>query len=372
MKGKRWFTYTSAVLICCLFWSMGVGYAASTSDKLNDVKNKKSQVQQKLNEGKKQVNALNEEIKSLENEINDAEQVVGTLQSKISKTQQNIAAKESDLAKTLAEMEEQDNAMNSRLRAMYKNGDVGMLEVLLGSGSVSDFLSNMDMAQKIMDNDADMLETMQTRFDAIAAQKKDLETMKNSLVAQQNEVQDKQQSLENSQDMVNSKKKAIMKDNKALEAQVDDFNREASALEAQIRALQNPDAVYSGGALGWPCSGKITSEFGNRIHPILKTKKLHTGLDIGVPTGTPIKAAADGTVIKAAWNNSYGNMVMIDHGSGIATLYAHNSKLLVSTGQTVTRGQQIAAAGSTGQSTGPHCHFEVRLNGAYQNPRNYL
>ena len=121
-----------------------------------------------------------------------------------------------------------------------------------------------------------------------------------------------------------------------------------------------------------PSVKRVTSEYGYRIHPILGYKKLHTGMDIGAPTGTTVVAANDGTVIMSGWNNSYGYVIMIDHGGGIVTVYAHNSKLLVSKGQKVTRGQSIAKSGSTGMSTGPHVHFEVRENGAYKNPRNYL
>ncbi len=131
---------------------------------------------------------------------------------------------------------------------------------------------------------------------------------------------------------------------------------------------------YIGGEMQWPvpASTRVTSPFGYRIHPILGVKKLHTGIDIGVASGNTVVAANAGKVIKAAWNNSYGYMVMVDHGGGIVTLYAHNSVLKVSTGDTVTRGQTVALSGSTGASTGPHVHFEVRVNGEYKNPMNYL
>ncbi|HVI41383.1 MAG TPA: M23 family metallopeptidase, partial [Anaerovoracaceae bacterium] len=119
-------------------------------------------------------------------------------------------------------------------------------------------------------------------------------------------------------------------------------------------------------------STRVTSEFGMRYHPILKVNKMHTGIDIGAASGTKVLAANSGTVIKAGWNNSYGNVVMIDHGGGIVTLYAHNSKLLVSTGDVVAKGQNISLVGSTGNSTGPHIHFEVRVNGEYKNPRDWL
>ena len=159
----------------------------------------------------------------------------------------------------------------------------------------------------------------------------------------------------------------------ALEEQLDALNAEANALVAEILKLQGNDA-YIGGEFMWPAPGisRTTSEYGYRIHPIFKKKKLHTGLDIGCPTNTTVVASNAGTVIKAGWNNSYGYMVMIDHGGGIVTLYAHNSSLLVKTGDVVAKGQAVAKSGSTGNSTGPHLHFEVRVNGQYVNPRDYV
>jgi murein DD-endopeptidase MepM/ murein hydrolase activator NlpD len=168
-------------------------------------------------------------------------------------------------------------------------------------------------------------------------------------------------------------KAEVASNNKVLEAQIDSLNQEANSLIAEILRLQGTEE-YVGGVLGWPApsSKRITSYFGYRTHPILKVKKLHTGIDIGVPSGHDIVAANAGKVIKAAWNNSYGYMIMIDHGGGIVTLYAHNSKLLVKTGDIVKKGQVIALSGSTGMSTGPHLHFEVRVNGEYKNPLDYL
>ena len=124
--------------------------------------------------------------------------------------------------------------------------------------------------------------------------------------------------------------------------------------------------------MSWPVQGRITSPFGYRIHPILKTKELHTGIDIAATSGTTVVAANGGTVIKSGWNNSYGNLLMIDHGGGIVTLYAHNSSLLVRVGDVVSKGQAVSKVGSTGMSTGPHLHFEVRVNGQYKNPMDWL
>jgi murein DD-endopeptidase MepM/ murein hydrolase activator NlpD len=126
--------------------------------------------------------------------------------------------------------------------------------------------------------------------------------------------------------------------------------------------------------MGWPVNGRVTSEFGWRVHPISHARSLHAGIDIAAPTGAPVYAAADGVVVKSqsGWNGGYGNVVIVDHGSGIMTLYGHNSSLASSYGQEVKRGDVIAYVGNTGNSTGPHCHFEVRVNGVPQNPRGWL
>ena len=126
--------------------------------------------------------------------------------------------------------------------------------------------------------------------------------------------------------------------------------------------------------MAWPVpsSSRITSPYGYRTHPILRTRSFHSGVDIAAPTGTPIVAANDGTVIYSGTRGGYGKCIIIDHGGGTATLYAHCSQLLVSSGTTVSRGSTIAKVGSTGQSTGPHCHFEVRINGSTTEPMAYL
>ena len=146
--------------------------------------------------------------------------------------------------------------------------------------------------------------------------------------------------------------------------------KQARELETEILRKQSNNGEYVGGKMLWPVPGhtRISSYFGYRIHPIFKTKKLHTGLDIPAPTGSSVVAAADGTVISSGVLGGYGNAVLIDHGGGIVTLYGHNSSLLVSEGQKVKKGDQISRAGSTGFSTGPHVHFEVRRNGKYEDP----
>ena len=176
---------------------------------------------------------------------------------------------------------------------------------------------------------------------------------------------------EESQRLVDSIKADIASFEKALKAQE---AAEAAAREEIRRLTQGSSGTYSGGTFAWPSvSTYITSPYGTRVHPVTGKVKTHTGIDIGAGMGTNIFAAADGTVLISGWNTGgYGNYVVIDHGGGLTTLYAHCSSLLVSAGQKVTRGQVIAKCGSTGMSTGPHLHFEVLKNGAHTDPYAYL
>ena len=353
--------------------TLGVSYAGNEQDQLNDINQQINQTQKQLKEGKKKESQLSSQIKTLESQIKAAEKEIGSLQNDIGKTEETISITKQNLAAVEEEMSLQNDALQKRLRAMYKNGDVGMIEILLGSDSITDFMTNMDMIQKIFENDVDVLETMEAQHQKIELQKKELEALQEHLKSQKLAQTNKQSTLQVSRGEVANLKAQVASDNDALENQIDSLNAEADRLVEEIKSLQG-DQDYAGGKLCWPSasSRRITSEFGYRIHPILKVRKLHTGIDIGAASGTAVLAANKGTVIKAGWNNSYGNVVMIDHGGGIVTLYAHNSKLAVKTGDVVSRGQTISYVGSTGMSTGPHLHFEVRINGKYDNPMNWL
>lgn len=370
---KKIVSYVSILALTVSLITLGAVYGGNEQQQLNDVHQQINQTQSELNKGKKQEKQLSNQIKQLESQIGATEKEINNLNGGISETEQKIAAVQKNLAAVEAEMEAQDDELQNRLRAMYKNDDVGMIQILLGSDDITDFMTNMDMVQRIFDNDVEILKDMEAQHEKIEVQKKQLETLQAKLETQKQQQADKQASLQASRGQVSALKSQVSSDNAALEAQIDDLNAEADRLVSEIRKLQGNQA-YTGGEFAWPSatSTRITSPFGYRIHPILKVKKLHTGIDIGAAAGTAVLAANNGTVIKAGWNNSYGNVVMIDHGGGIVTLYAHNSKLLVSTGDVVAKGQKIALAGTTGDSTGPHIHFEVRVNGEYKDPMGWF
>jgi murein DD-endopeptidase MepM/ murein hydrolase activator NlpD len=255
---------------------------------------------------------------------------------------------------------------------MYKNGEVGLMEILLGASSFQEFLSNIDMVNRITEQDVSLLKFLEEKYKEMNRQKQSLEELKYNLHQQKANVQTKIGQLEVSRGEVAELRSQVAQNNKALESQIDDLNRYAAELSEKIRQAQSSEA-YVGGEFAWPSPGyeHITSDFGYRIHPILKTRKLHTGIDIRVPSNSQIVAANNGTVIHANWLGGYGKAVMIDHGGSIVTLYGHNNELLVKVGEKVKKGQVIAKSGSTGMSTGPHLHFEVRKDGNYIDPMEY-
>lgn len=362
------------ILVCILTIAMVMTvtggsfvYASSLSNinsQISDKKSELSQGRQKEKELKSEISQLNEKIDSLQGEID-------SLQSEINNTQFKITAAQNKLSRLQTRIEKQNDDLNQRLRNMYMNDNTSFVEVLLNSGSVSELLVNLELIKRIHKGDKEVLEQLQVQHAQVEKQKKELDELNSSLKSQQSEVKSKQESLNADKSVLNQKRQSVASENAELSEEIADLQAAADAITAQIKSYDSSDSGEYSGSMIWPVSGSISCEYGYRYCPY-HGYELHTGIDIAVGTGTSVKAAASGVVRQAYYNSSYGNMVLIDNGGGIYTLYAHNSSLLVSAGQSVSQGQVIARSGSTGNSTGPHVHFEVRVNGQYVNPRNYL
>lgn len=373
-------------IACALTFALSISMftvtaGASTSSKLKDVKGQISSAQSQLKEGKQKANQLVAQLSELNDQIATIEGDIAQIGQNIDTKKAEISAAQQKLQDTEAKMNQQNDDLNQRLRVMYMNGGTGMLEILLGSASISDFLTNVDMVQRIYDNDMDILQKIKDQYTEIDNQKKTLESLKAQLEDEQQQQKAKQSELEQQKSSVEELQAKVAADNDALSAQIDELNDEANELTAELQRQQaaqqissSTTSTYGGGIMSWPVPGytSISSPYGYRTHPILHTKKFHSGLDIPAPRGTSIVAASAGTVIFAGTKGGYGNCIMVDHGGGIVTLYGHCSSLVASVGQSVTKGQTIAKVGSTGQSTGNHCHFEVRVNGSTVSPNSYL
>jgi murein DD-endopeptidase MepM/ murein hydrolase activator NlpD len=258
---------------------------------------------------------------------------------------------------------------------MYISGELGYLEVLLGAKDFGDFITRLDVVKRIVDYDSNLFESYKQQRKLVEQKEKELAQMQIEAQNYKNQIISRQRELQ----LAMASREGLMRDlerqQKLYEQQEDELLKQSKQLEKVIQQLQAKSKIkYSGGKLLWPVpsSSVITSPFGTRYHPILKQYRTHTGIDIAAQTGASILAAADGQVIFAGYYGGYGYAVIIDHGDGISTLYGHNSALLVKEGDTVKRGQVIAKAGSTGLSTGPHLHFEVRKNGVPVNPMDWL
>ena len=390
---------TAAVLACTLF--SPCAYAAKSMSELKKdmaerntrMKQLEKQIDQKKDEKDTQVaqrERLDVQIASILGDIDDVEDV-------ISQKDQEISQKNDQIEELNVQIQENTETLKTRLKVMYEYGDSSYMSLLLESKGLSDLFTRLSAVKSILSHDQSLID----RFEADRQQVEDAKAVvenerkeqveaKGVLVSKKNELKTLQSEKDTLIASINSDIKALEQEEKNAESDYNSMKAELNKALAEEKARQEREAAkkkssksgsvssvqtYKGnGQFQWPsaASTTITSPYGYRVHPITKTRRLHRGIDIGAPAGTNVLAAEAGTVITAGWNNSYGYYVTISHGSGLVTLYAHNSKLIVSRGQTVSKGQVIAKVGSTGDSTGPHVHFEVMVNGALQNPLNYL
>ncbi|MBD5514737.1 MAG: peptidoglycan DD-metalloendopeptidase family protein [Lachnospiraceae bacterium] len=370
----------------------------SIREKEDQIKKAKEEVSN-LKSSMTDVEALKKELERSKNDltayVTQLDTELSGIQEKIQKYNTLITEKEDQIVETTEELneaikqqEDQYEAMKKRIRFMYEKGDTFYLEMLFSSAGFADMMNKADYIESLSRYDRNKLEEYVQTREMVELCKEELETEKELLdeakTAKEAEeatisslIEEKEAQIKSVSGDIANKEAAI----KEYEAMIAQENAEISALEkavaeekARLEAENAQARIYNGGMFTWPCPGykRISDEYGNRIHPILGTQQFHNGVDMAASSGTAILAAYDGDVIAATYSSSMGNYIMIDHGSGLYTIYMHCSALYVSKGQAVTKGQNIAAVGSTGRSTGPHLHFSVRLNGNYVSPWNYL
>lgn len=338
-------------------------------NQINDASGQLEDVQNELSENLQQVQKLDEKIESSNKELEEINTKILNLQTSMDEVQAKLEVAEENY-------KNQKEILDNRLIAVYESSDIEYLDVILSSKNISEFLSNYFLITELAKNDTELLEDMQTRKNNIQKAKNKLENDKKELGAIKANQSKTAKILENTKTVRENYISKLSNTEKEIQAKIDEYNAQFAAINAEILAMvkDGVSAEYIGGELAWPVPGytRITSKYGMRTHPITGVYKLHTGTDIGAPMGANFVAANDGIVTKAGYNGAYGNMVIIDHGGGVSTLYAHGSEILVQVGQTVKRGQPVLKVGSTGYSTGPHAHFEVRLNGVVTDPMPYI
>lgn len=348
--------------------------------KLSSMKKDKSGIEKEINADKGEISALEKEILRLDGEIS----VLSAQSFVIEELHNQWTLVSEEAKKEIEELEGQKEdeleAFDSMLRMAYMHGDDTYFEMIFGSEDIGDFLSRSDMlAYHFQANDNVLTNLSQTISDlGTAVTQYDESLLKLSeFEEQQNSIKETLEAQITLSQQKKSELQANIEENEkklsAKKGEMDSMEADIKKLYEQQRAQENPPKYTGTGVFCIPTTNyRISSEFSSRISPITGRRENHNGLDLAAPSGTPIYAADSGTVIQSKYSSSWGNVVQIDHGGGLVTLYAHCSARLVSVGQTVKRGETIALVGTTGWSTGNHLHFTVYKNGVAVNPRGYL
>lgn len=362
----------SLITVCAVVISTNFIYADNKEDNLD----------KKLSENRQEQTTIENKIKNLDEKVSEIEANISKTNEEINKLDTEIESTQKEIKSLEENIKNNEEALGKRLKAINSNYSMGYMKVILSSTSLSDFFDNIYIVKQVVEQDKVLLKELDENKLAIESKEKELESKKQKQEELKSKLQSDNESVQADKSELQALKNELEKEENDLESELEKIAAEAAAkLEAEQAAKQNssndgltsgPTGVISSGS--WPVPGHttISSPYGYRQHPVLNVQKMHTGIDIPAPSGTPAVAIDNGTVIFSGTKGTYGNTVMIQHDDGKVTLYAHNSELMVSTGQRVEKGQVVTKIGTTGRSTGPHLHFEVRINGKHTNPMPYI
>ena len=369
------------------------------NEAVDSAKKEKESMEKGLSDAKKILESLEQMKSSVESHVQKLDSELGGVNDQLAELQAKLQNKIGQVEHTKREIqaakkveEKQYADMKVRIKYMYEQGNTQYVEMFIEAESIADFLNKADYVSSISQYDRDMLTQYEETRKGIEALEQKLLKEQQELEIQQQDTKDKISAIEllvttkeaeletvtgqiaSKEDLIREYEEAIAEQDRVIEELEEIVRRAEEAEKASENEEGTGRQTYDGGTFVWPCPGytRISSEFGSRMHPVLGVVKFHNGIDMAAPAGTDILAAYDGTVVSADYNSSMGNYVMIAHGNSLYTIYMHASALYVSTGDKVSKGDVIAAVGTTGRSTGNHLHFGVRLNGEYVNPREYI
>ena len=394
----RQYTFKTRLVAALLSGVVLCGTPAYIMAEDEDLTNQLDSIQQQVNQqnaakadAETVIGSVSEQLRQIEGQLRQATAELGTIKEQRVAVENDITLNERQLAEAQKRLEGRESVFYKRVRDIYINGRLSYLDVVIGSKDFSDFANRLEVLKRIIDSDITLINEIKKERAEIEAHKQKLEADRAKLVELEKAALAKQAEIEQKKAERNVVLQKAQNDRATAMQAIEELNASSAQVSAMLKERQAARAaaaaaaaqssggqgasdnwVQGTGQLGWPVSGEITSPYGYRVHPIWGTTIYHSGIDIGVDEGTPVHAADGGVVVWSGWMGGYGYAVVIDHGNGLSTLYGHNSELAVDEGQSVAKGQVISYAGSTGNSTGPHVHFEVRANGDPVDPMGYL
>ena len=394
----RQYTFKTRLVVALLSGVVLCGTPAYIMAEDEDLTNQLDSIQQQVNQqnaakadAETVIGSVSEQLRQIEEQLRQATAELGTIKEQRVAVENDITLNERQLAEAQKRLEGRESVFYKRVRDIYINGRLSYLDVVIGSKDFSDFANRLEVLKRIIDSDITLINEIKKERADIEAHKQKLEADRAKLVELEKAALAKQAEIEQKKAERNVVLQKAQNDRATAMQAIEELNASSAQVSAMLKERQAARAaaaaaaaqssggqgasdnwVQGTGQLGWPVSGEITSPYGYRVHPIWGTTIYHSGIDIGVDEGTPVHAADGGVVVWSGWMGGYGYAVVIDHGNGLSTLYGHNSELAVDEGQSVAKGQVISYAGSTGNSTGPHVHFEVRVNGDPVDPMGYL
>ena len=391
---KKTVTLVASLLCGSIMMATPYWYQAQDEDLTNQLSNIQQQLTNEANkksEAEKTIGTVYEQLHAIQIELDTATAELKQVQADRIRLDQDITKTEAELKAAQERLQSREKVFYKRVRDIYINGRLSYLDVVVGSKDFSDFANRMEMLKRILQADMELINTIKTEREEIASKKAKLEADRAKVLELEKVAQEKQTIINQKKAERQAVLERAMNDRDTAERAYNELMASSASITAMLqqRAAERAAAaaaasqggsgggatttwVQGTGQLAAPVNAPITSDFGWRIHPIYGTSPLPAGTDFGVDEGTPVHAADGGVVVEAGWISGYGYTVIIDHGNGMSTLYAHNSDVAVSPGQTVSKGQVVSYSGNTGGSTGPHLHFEVRINGEPTDPMGYL
>jgi len=359
-----------------LSYVAGGGGGVAEAGDLEDAQQELERIQRLIEEKQAEFQRLESQKKSvlkdlerIEQELEGLQTDLRDLQRQLTQTEANIAQAEVDIADAQARLDVRNGLMLTRMRAMSEVGYVNYLEVILGSRSFADFLGRFELLRQVLACDVTLFRQVKEEKRQLEVKKAYLEEQRADLVVVRSDTAARKAAVEQKQEAKAVLLSRLKSDQKTIEEALNELEQLSKELETYILQIQLAMQREGGKPnFGWPVGGPITSRFGMRYHPILHVYKEHTGIDIAAARGTSVAASAPGYVIMAGWVGGYGKCVILDHGGYWSTLYAHLDSISVAASDLVPGGEEIGHVGSTGYSTGPHLHFEIRFRGVPQDP----